>query len=179
MILLNKLQGRNNISIISSISIISLILLPVLFLLEDSIKYSLYILAVSLTVILLVISLKSDYNLKFRILHLKKIIDYFFIIASVIVFVSNLDDRLAFDSVFYFTLIISFFLPGWIFIRILGIDDDNKKPASVLLLSFVCSLGLTALLFFLTTILQSDTVLIHSEIFLIATMLPLLKNTIR
>jgi len=159
------LTGHNIIGVISTISIISVILLAIPLLLEDSIKYSLYIFAFFLAVILLVLLLKSDYNLKFRIPHLKKIIDYFFIISSLIVFISNLDHSLAFDSVFYFVIIISFFLPGWILLRILGIDDIYKKPSGVLLLSFVCSLGLTSLIFFLTTILQSESVLIQSGIF--------------
>jgi len=173
------LEGSNTFGVIIIISIISVILLAIPLLLEDSIKYSLYIFAIFLTVILLVLLLKSDYNLKFRIPYLKKIIDYFFIISSLIVFVSNLDSRLAFDAVFYFTIIISFFLPGWILLRILGIDHINKKPSGVLLLSFVCSLGLTPLIFFLTTILHSDSVLIQSGIFLVVSLLPLLKDSLR
>ena len=58
------------------------------------------------------------------------------------------------------------------------IDHINKKPSGVLLLSFVCSLGLTPLIFFLTTILHSDSVLIQSGIFLVVSLLPLLKDSL-
>ncbi len=177
--MLNKLQGSNIFAVISTISIISVILLAIPFLLEDSIKYSLYIFAISLTLILIVLLRKSDYNFKFRIPYLKKIIDYFFIISSVIVFVSNLDSHLVYEPVFYFSILITFFLPGWIFLRILGIDDINKKPAGIFILSFACSLGLTAPIFFLSTILQGESILILSGIFLVASLLPLLKDSIR
>jgi len=178
----NLIDIRNVSSILKSVLIISVILFPLLIFLESSIKYPLYVFSIILTSILFLVIQKKDYKFKLKIPYLKKILDYFFIGSSLVVFVSGLTNHVDPNSVFPFSLIISFFLPGWVILRLLGIDDINKKPAGIFVLSFTCSLGLTSLIFFLTTIIQIDSLFLLPGIYLIVSTFPLLKdgfNTLR
>jgi len=160
----------------------ALILFVLVLLLEHSIKYQLYIFGVSLVVILFIITQKTGYKFTISIPNMIKIFDYFLIVCSLILFTFIVAFNPVNEESFYFSVIVSFFLPGWVLLRILGIVENRKTVPGILeviSLSFVCSVGLTALSFFILSALKIDNFLLQSGIFLLVSLVPVLKNRFR
>jgi len=154
--------------------IIAIVLSPILFLMEHSVKYSIYVLALSLTGLFAIFSLKSEYQIKFALPNLSKILDYFLIACSIIVFVSIIFENPIVEIVFPFSVILSFFLPGWVMVRLLGLDRTPIFKLSLIVFAFAFSIGLTSIIFFFG--LQLKSALILSAIYLGMSFLPLLKD---
>jgi len=178
----NILTPKKIPAVLMLFMISAIILFVLVLLLEHSIKYQLYIFGVSLVVILYVLVQKTGYKFTLSIPNVIKIFDYFLIVCSLILFTFIIAFNPVNEESFYFSVIVSFFLPGWVLLRILGIVENRKTVPGmleVISLSFVCSLGLTALSFFLLSALKIDNFLLQSGIFLFASLLPILKNRFR
>jgi len=162
--------------------IIAVILSAVLILLEHTVKFALYIFGIFLAGILIVSLLKTDYKFKINIPRIIKFFDYFFIVSSVFLFITILALNPNNEVTFYFSLVVSFFLPGWVLLRVLGVVENHKTTPGILAvisLSFTCSLGITAILFLLGIVFRTDVALLQSGIFLLASLIPLAKDFFR
>jgi len=128
------------------------------------------------------LTLKTDYKFSVRIPNFVRLIDYFFIVSSIILFATLLNFNLGTEVTFYVSIIVSFFLPGWIFLRLIGLVNTNKNKVGIiatLCLSFVCSLGFTSMIFFTTSFLSSEIKFPQSEIYLLISLLPLIKDSLQ
>jgi hypothetical protein len=156
---------------------IAIILSLVIFLLNHPIKYVLYIFGLSLTGLLFLMAFRYDY--KFRLpMHLPvKIIDYFFILCSVLVLVSNILGNPIVIINFILSVIVSFFLPGWVLLRLLQIDCVQRTNVGLLVLSFSISIGLSSLISMFALLFRTSTAGIFlSIIYVSISLLPLLKD---
>jgi len=159
--------------LISSL-IIAIVLSPILFLMELSIKYLIYVMAFSLTGLFVLFSLKSEYQIKISLPNFSKIVDYFLITCSIIVFVSILLDNTIVELTFPFSIVLSFFLPGWVLLRWLEIDRTSILKIGLIVLGFAISIGLTSIIFFFGLHLIPPAFL--SAIYLVLSFLPFLKD---
>ena len=160
--------------------IITIILSLVIFLLDHPIKYMLFIFGLSLTWLLFLTTWRYDYKIKSSIAISSKHIDYFFLVCSTIVLASNIFSNHIMNIIFIPSVIVSFFLPGWVLLRLLKIDCIQRTNVGLFVLSFCISIGLTSLVYifalpFKTT---STAAIILSVIYVIISLLPLFKDNL-
>jgi len=163
---------------IKAILIIGLVLSPVLFLLEHEIKYSLYIFGILFSGIILLAVFKVDIKFNFNVKLLVKFFDYFLILCAIFVFVSNVFGNIESTFNFVLTIFISFFLPGWVLIRVLGINFDQESNLGLLSISFVASAGLTSIIFLFMLPMKEETASLISSVYLVVSLFPLLRDKI-
>ena len=101
-----------------------------LILLEHNIKYIFFILGILLASIIILFLSQNDFRFKIRI-PTPKLIDYFFIICSVLVFTIDVLLEPTGEILFPFSIIVSFFLPGWVLLRILGVNVFQRLDRGV------------------------------------------------
>lgn len=130
-------------------SLISVIIWSlVLLLLDHPIKYVLYFFGISLAVIFFMMTSKySEYKFYLKTPISYKAISYCFVVSSTIILISNIYSNGLWIVSFALSLIVSFFLPGWVFLRILGTGLKQSKLLDSLVLSFCLSLGISAAIF--------------------------------
>jgi len=169
---------HTNFSDIAKGILISAIILSVfLFLLDHTIKYLFFIFGLSLALILILLVYQNDFKLKLRIPS-PKLIDYFFVICSILAFtISNLLEPSG-EILFPFSIIISFFLPGWVLLRIIGVKDFQRVNLSDLCLSFALSVGLSSVIFLLVLQADIETGKALFGIYAIISLLPVLKDRV-
>ena len=168
---------HTNFSDIAKGILISAIILSVfLFLLDHTIKYVFFIFGLALAIILILFVYQNDFRFKLRIPH-PKLIDYFLVICSFFVFTINLLEP-AGEILFPFSIIISFFLPGWVLIRIIGVKDFQRVDLSDLCLSFALSVGLSSVIFLLVSQADLETGKTLFGIYAIISLFPVLKDRI-
>jgi len=178
--------GFNNIlSWLIGYFVIAIVLCPVLLLLDHPIKYVLYIFGLSLTGLLfLICAFRYDYKFKLAIPHPVKIIDFFLIVCSITLLVSNMFANPIMNMFanpivnisFILAVIVSFFLPGWALLRLLGIDCRRASNVVFLVLPFSLSIGLTSLIFTFALPFTAGGATLLSAIYVIVSLLPLLKD---
>ena len=106
-----------------------------------------------------------------------RIIDYFFILCSVLVLVSNILGNPIVIINFILSVIVSFFLPGWVLLRLLQIDCVQRTNVGLLVLSFSISIGLSSLISMFALLFRTSTAGIFlSIIYVSISLLPLLKD---
>ncbi|MDP9287622.1 MAG: hypothetical protein M3P08_05425 [Thermoproteota archaeon] len=141
--------------------IIAGILSAVVFLINHPIRYMFYIFAVFLVGLVSLIAFKYDnahkYELSSSALLLplvsssiapKDLVDYFFIISSAVLILSNLfSNPIPYPISFIFSVIVAFFLPGWVFLRLLYFDKIGRAELGLVVLSFSISIALSAIIF--------------------------------
>src|SRR5690349_19233469 len=110
----DKVSLTQIIPIINRCVIAAIILSVIPLLLVHPVKDALYIFILFLCSILILLLFSSDYKFKLNIPNSVKIIDYSFIVLAIAVFGSNVLDNPIGDLRFAFSIVISFFLPGWV-----------------------------------------------------------------
>jgi len=158
--------------------LISAITLSVfLFLLEHTIKYVFFIFGLSLAIILILFLYQNDFRFKLRVPS-PKLIDYFFVTCSLLGFsISSLLESTG-GILLPFSIIVSFFLPGWVLLRILGVKDFQRFNLSDLCLTFVLSVGLSSVIFLIASQVGLETGKALFGIYTIISLIPLLKQRI-
>src|SRR2546427_5961172 len=118
-----------------SISALSLIL----YFFDDSIKYGFFVFAALLVGIFVLMSFRSKYELRATSPYVFKIVDLVLIGCSVVVFVfvSMLEETS--NILIPFSIILSFFLPGWVLLRLLNTTSLQIPSFAILPLSFSVS----------------------------------------
>lgn len=162
--------------VIVIVSVLSILL----FLSDSQIKYHLFIFGVTLIGIFVMVSFRSDLKLR-RITSSSyvKIVDYFLVCSAVIVFVVNALTSPPISINFPLSVIISFFLPGWVLIRLLGVSDRKTFNFHFLLISFSTSIGLTSLILLPTLPFKENAITVLSGTYVVISLLPLLKNSLQ
>ncbi len=161
------------ISFILKISlIIAVILIPPVLLMEHNIKYELYFFSLIFTglIVLFIFKKNFEYNLPFPSI---KIIDYFLLGISLILLAFNIFPDVSIEIPFVLSIVISFFLLGWVFIRFLDIAK-SRINLSLTVISFCLSVGLTSLLYFFTLI--TGTLSALPFVFVGIAFLPLIRD---
>src|SRR5215212_2030664 len=157
--------------------IITIILSTVIFLLDHPIKYVLFIFGVSLTWLLFLTVSRYDYTFKLSLPISDKIVDYFFIVCSAAVLAFNIFANHIMNISFILSIIVSFFLPGWVLLRLLKIDRIQGTNFGLFVLSFSISIGLTSLVYMFALPFKSSTAaIILSIIYVGISVLPLIKD---
>ena len=168
-----KLSNHSKISITLKISIIvAIILIPPVLLMEHTIKYALYFFSLILTGLIITFIFSRDFEFKFPFPSLR-IIDYFLIGTFLIFLVSTFFSNRSIEIPFVLSIIVLFFLLGWVFTRLLGIEKSNLN-LSLVVIAFCLSIGLTALLFFFTLITETLSVL--PSVFVGIAFLPIIND---
>jgi len=174
---LKNIWINTKISDITKGILISAIILSVfLFLLDHTIKYVFFIFGLALAIILILFVYQNDFRFKLRIPH-PKLIDYFLVICSFFVFTISLLEPTG-EILFPFSIIISFFLPGWVLIRIIGVKDFQRVDLSDLCLSFALSVGLSSVIFLLVSQADIETGIALFGIYAIISLLPVVKDSV-
>jgi hypothetical protein len=157
--------------------IIAIVLSLVILLLDHPVKYVLYIFGLSLTGILFLITDRCDYKFKLSMPFSFNVVDYFFIACSIGVLASNIFANPIMNISFILSVIVTFFLPGWVLLRLLEIDRVMKFNVMLLVLSFAVSIGFSSLIFTFTLLFKTSTASIFlSIIYTSISSLPLLKD---
>ena len=130
--------------------IVGVILIPPVLFLEHTIKYPLYFFTLVLTGLIILIIFKNNFEYKLSFPSLK-IIDYSLLGCSLVLLAFNIFPNISIEIPFILSLIIAFFLLGWVFTRFLGIEK-SRINLSLLVIAFCLSIGLTAILYFFTLI---------------------------
>jgi len=175
----NKLPLTEISDYIKYFLIISIVLSIVLFLLEHPIKYALYLFGILLSGIILLAVFKTDIKFKFNVKFSTKFIDYFLILCAIFVFVSNVFGNLEPTLNFVLTLFVSFFLSGWVLLRILAINFEQEFNLGLITISFVASLGIASIIFLFVLPMEGETASILSTIYLVVSLFPLLRDKLR
>ncbi len=169
---------------ITSLAMIAIVIVSVLsillFLSDSQIKYHLFIFGVTLTGIFVIVSFRSDLKIK-RVTSSSyvKIVDYFLVGSAVVVFVDNALSSPPISIIFALSVILSFFLPGWVLIRLLGVSDKKTFNFHFLLISFSASIGLTSLILLPTIPFKENAITVLSGTYVVISLLPLLKNSLQ
>ena len=172
-----KLLLVKNSSGVLECLIITIILSMVIFLLEHPIKYVLFIFGLSLTWLLFLKVSRYDCKFKLSPMFSAKLIDYFFIACSMAVLASNIFANHIVNISFILSVIVSFFLPGWVLLRLLKIDCIKSNNIGLLVLSFSISICITSLVYIFALPFQTSTAaIILSIIYVIISVLPLFKD---
>ncbi len=161
---------------IKALLIISLISTVILFLLEHPIKYALYIFAVLISGIMLLTVFRTKINFDFNLKKLIKFSDYFLILSTVFVFVSNVFSVLEPTINFVLTLIVSFIVPGWVLLKILGINFEKEFNFGLMAIIFTVSAGLTSIIFLSMLPFKEDASTFLASVYLTISIIPLLKE---
>jgi len=172
----SKLLYNSKLSMIFKVSlIIAIILIPPVFLMEHSVKYPLYFFTLILTglMILFIFGRNFEFRLSFPSL---KIIDYFLLGSSLMVLTFSFFPNILVEIPLVLSFIVSFFLSGWVFTRLLSIEKSDVN-LGLIVIAFSLSVGLTAVLFFLTLI--TDTLSVLPYVFVGLAFLPLIKDRLR
>jgi len=172
----NKLLFSEISDYIKSFLIICLVLSIILFLVEHQIKYTLYLFGILISGIILLAVFNANIKFKINLKFTVKLFDYFLISCAIFVFVSNVFGTLESTLNFVSTLFISFFLPGWVLLRILGFDFEQKINFGLITLSFVASVGLTSIIFLFLLPVREETALLLSSVYLVVSLVPLIKD---
>ena len=125
------------------------------------------------------ISIRSDLKLTRNTSSYVKIVDYFLSGCAVVVFLGNALISTPISISFPMSLIISFFLPGWVLIRFLGVSDGKTFNLQSLLISFSASIGLTSLILLSTLMLKENGITVLSGTYAVLSLLLLLKNSLQ
>src|SRR5256712_172993 len=158
--------------IVSTLSII-------LFVINHQIKYVLFTFAVLLTWIFVLLSSRSNYRLRTATSFLSaNVVDYFLAGCSIIIFVYNILAYPKIDIMLPFYMIISFFLPGWVLLRLLGVADRQISTFSILPLSFCLSIGLTSIIFIVSLFSKEVTTTLLSATYAVVCLFPILKDSL-
>jgi len=122
--------------------IVAIILIPPVLLIEHSIKYPLYFFTLILTGLFILIIFKKNFEYKLSFPSLK-IIDYSLLGGSFVLLFFNVFPGISIEIPFILSVIISFFLLGWVFTRLLGIEKYRINLSLVVidkLILVLCSL---------------------------------------
>ena len=173
---LGKLEIYDKVSdILKGVLISAIIFTIFLFVLESSIKNLFYIFGLSLSTILIFFVYKND--LKFNLsIPSRKLVDYFLITCSIIAFISGIYFEPGGNVLFPLSIIVSFFLPGWVLLRVLNIKYFQKPCLADLCLSFVLSVGLSSLIFMIISQTGLETGIGIFVIYTIISFLPVLVD---
>ena len=136
--------------ILKGIFISAIIFTIFLFFLENSIKYLIYIFGLSLATILIFFVYQNDFKFNLRIPSLKHV-DYFLIVCSILAFTFGIYLEQGNSILFPFSIIITFFLPGWVLLRVLNDKYFQRPCLADLCLSFALSVGLSSLVFLIVS----------------------------
>ena len=160
--------------------IINVVLLIILFVFDQPIKYSFYIFGATLTGIFILLSSRSDYKfmLTTKASYIK-LVDYFLVGCSTVVFIYNAFDQPRIDVLLPLSIVLTFFLPGWVLLRLVSVTDKRMSAFSFIPLSFVTSIGLTSLILMLVLHFKQDAVILLSGIYAIISLFPMLKDKIQ
>jgi len=163
--------------VLKAILISAIILSVFLVLLDHTIKYLFFIFGLTLAIILIFFVYQNDFRFKLRIPS-SKLIDYFLIICSVLAFslVSNLEQGVS--ILFPLSIIVSFFLPGWVLLRVLGVKNFQGPNLTDLCLSFVLSVGLSSLIFMIVSQTGFEIGKTILGIYIIISILPVLVDRV-
>lgn len=154
---------------------VAVISIPPVLLMEHSIKYQLYFFSLVFAGLIIIIIFKKD--LEYRIvIPSKKIIDYVLLGCSLILLSLNVFPDVSIEIPFVLSIIISFFLSGWVITRLLDIEK-SKLSLGLLVLVFCLSIGLTSIIYFGTLITETSSYL--SLVFVGMACLPLINNWLR
>lgn len=172
----SELSGNKKLQEISFILKISLIvgmiLIPPVFLMAHTIKYPLYLFTLILTGLIILVVFKNNFEYKLSFPSLK-ITDYFLLCCSLVLLVFNVFPDISIEIPFILSIIISFFLLGWVLTRLLVIEK-SRINLSLLTIAFCLSIGLTALLYFFTLI--TGTVSVFPFAFVGISLIPIIKD---
>jgi len=127
-----------------------------------------------LTGILFFFTTNKEYPLKLSFPKIYQIIDYFFIFISSFILISTFSQNIMSEITLPFSIVLSFLLPGWVFLRIFRFDAYKQSVFESLVLSFAFSIGLTSLIFLLHFPLRSPELL--SSIFFGLSLIPVIFN---
>ena len=172
----SKLSFAKISDFVKAFLIISLISTGILFLLEHEIKYILYIFTVLISGILLLTVFRIQINFNFNLKLFLKFSDYFLILSTIFVFVSNVLGILEPTINFVLTLIVSFFVPGWVLLKILGINLEKEFNFGLLAIIFATSVGLTSIIFLFMLPFKEDASTFIVTVYLAISIIPLLKE---
>jgi len=142
-----KSQVLNSKTILKSlklISIVSLISSVLLFILTDEIKYLIFTITVPIILTTIIFSSNKNIYIHIRNSMFQRIADYFFILASYVVLANTFTSIFPSHLILIFTTTLLYFLPGWLFLRILGYESKHGPLYSVVF-SFVLSIGISTL----------------------------------
>jgi hypothetical protein len=179
----NKLLIMRNPGALIASSIMAIVLSTVVFLLDNPIKYFLYVFGLSLTGLLYLKLFRDGYKIKLVLPTSIKFGDYSLIACSIIVLAYNVIS-LSYNVVpsignisFIPSLIVSFFLPGWALLRLLGADYGPRSSVGLFVLSFLISIGLSALIYMAVVPFKTGSSAVFlSVIYVFISFSPLLKD---
>ncbi|MGI0044417.1 MAG: hypothetical protein ACRD47_11970, partial [Nitrososphaeraceae archaeon] len=136
------------------IAVVSCLILLVLF--DDTLEYTLFFFALSLTLLIILQINYHDYSFKFRFLsRFSRItIDYAVIACTSVTFISNYFDNPIASVAIVSSIITVLFVPGWVFLRIFENKKMPLKKGIIVVLSFAISAGLSGIIFTFTLIYQ-------------------------
>ena len=163
----------SNIILISFI--IALVPTAIIFLMENQIKYVFYIFAIFLSGLFVFIALKIEYKFFLDLSNSYRLADLISIVSSIGLLILILFNFQINFLTFSFSIIVSFFVPGWILLRLLGVAKRNFNLGQFVL-SFVLSIGITSLIF--TFGLQLESPLILSGLYVVISFLPIIKDKV-
>jgi hypothetical protein len=169
----------SKIFIISAFIVVSLISSLILITLIPPLRELLYFFEISLIGILLLVIFKGNIEIRIPVRISVNTVDYFFIISALLVLLLNIVNisSTTIEIVrFCFSVMVSFFLPGWVFIRLLDVYDKIKK-LPILVLCFSISIGLSSLIYTFKLFRNNEmSTLILLLIYLSISLFPLLKH---
>ena len=145
-----KKSGFKAILIATCISIAALICLFFIILVDDTLDYNLYFLALSLIILIIFHTYKYHYTIKFRLVSTLsyRSIDYTMIVITLLTFISNYFGNPITPLATVTSTIAVFFVPGWVLIRVLGINNKiGYKKGVIFVLSLVVSACISSVLF--------------------------------
>src|SRR3972149_5790849 len=120
--------------------IVAIILIPPVLLMEHTIKYPLYFFTLILTGLIILVIFNNNFEYKLSLPSLK-IIDYSLLGCSIILLAFNVFPNISIEIPFVLSVIVSFFLLGWVFTRLLRIEK-SRMNLSLLVIAFCLSVGL-------------------------------------
>ena len=138
---------------------------------------AIYFFGLTLTVILFLITRRcNNYKFKLTIPISYKIVDYLFIIFSVTVLISNIFANSILNINFILSIIISFFLPGWVLLRVLKIDSTRTNIDSFGICLYQYRVVISHLVLFSLIFHESTIAIFLSIIYVIYLCILCLKN---
>lgn len=146
-----------------------------LMLLEHPIKYKFYVFELCLIGLLFfAYTSRSSYKFKLRKITWIRVTDYFLLICSATLLTLNILPGFSSITRLVSAIIVSFFLPGWALLRLLGVCHQDASPIESIVLSFALSVGLTPLIFGLTLFTENQ-VMIMCAVYVGLSLIPLFR----
>lgn len=162
--------------------VVGMVFCFLLFVLVHPIKYALFFFGTTLTVILYLVIFKHN-STKFQFTlssgTLCGYIEGAFIACSIAILLLNIFPNTVTPIRFILSLTVSLLLPGWVLIKMLRIDGPRNTKLSMVVLSFVLSIGLSSCIFLASLALhQQENSIFLPTIYVIISLLPMLTRNI-